>query len=257
MQPDRNFDRELRDLAPHIEHPPTPDLAGSVRDRLESEGGTTGRSTPAGPNLWWVAAAALVVLVAVPAFGLAVTIAGNGLLGGMSAGGVAAGGGGQGGGEEVSRVLEEEEVGGPTAASGGGLAASGGEGGGGAQGGAASAGSGASAGSCVLLEPVLNLKPSGGTPGDVFRVRGEYFDSNPTDCDDDPARDVRVEFSQGGRTWNLGEFESDANSRLAARLRVPVGARAGRATVRAAYGQGPPDDPYGRRSAEARFFVTD
>ena len=45
MPPDRDLDRELRDLGPLIEYPPVPDLARSVRDRLEAE--ADGAGSPA------------------------------------------------------------------------------------------------------------------------------------------------------------------------------------------------------------------
>ena len=96
MQPDkgRDLDRELRGLGPHVEYPPTPDLAGPVRGRLDAEAGRPVSPVRSGPSLWWIAAAALMVLVAVPVFSLA-------LRGGMGAGGMA-GGSAQGGGDAVS-----------------------------------------------------------------------------------------------------------------------------------------------------------
>lgn len=110
---------------------------------------------------------------------------------------------------------------------------------------------------CFPPEPVLEAKPPRGAPGDGFVFRGKNFDGNLRDCDGDPARDVRVEFLQDGRTWEFGRLVSDKGSRLAARLEVPADAGSGRATVRATYGQGPPEDPYGRASAEAKFLVTE
>ena len=35
MQPDRDLERELRELGSRVEYPPTPDLARAVRRRLE------------------------------------------------------------------------------------------------------------------------------------------------------------------------------------------------------------------------------
>jgi hypothetical protein len=100
------------------------------------------------------------------------------------------------------------------------------------------------------------VKPSRGTPGYDVGIRGKHLDGNLRDCDDDPARDVRTEFLHDGRTWDLGSLVSDKDPRLAAKLRVPAGARLGRATVRTTHGQGTPRAPYGRQSAEARVFVT-
>lgn len=259
MPPDRDLDRELRDLGPRIEYPPVPDLARSVRGRLEADEGTAGSPSRSWPQLWWIAAAALVLLVAVPVLSLAMrdTVGGAFSAGGDAAGGVAESGGREAGGGPTR--LAEEAAAGPTHSAGddGSLAA-------GAGGGTPSSGPadpGASAASmedaCFPPEPVLEAKPSRGGPGDGFVIRGKNFDGNLRDCDGDPARDVRVEFLQDGRTWELGRLVSDKDSRLAAKLEVPADARPGRATVRATYGQGPPEDPYGRTSAEARFLVTE
>ncbi len=101
MQPDRDLDRELRDLGPRVEYPPVPDLARSVRGRLETETGGTGLPPRARPQLWWIAAAALVLLVAVPVVSLAVR--------GTGAGGVAVWSGGQEAGEAAgpTRLVED------------------------------------------------------------------------------------------------------------------------------------------------------
>lgn len=90
MLPDRDLDRELRDLGPRVEYPPVPDLARSVRGRLEAEDATAGSSRSRRPQLWWLAAAALVLLVAVPVVSLAVrdTVGGAFSAGGGAAGGV-------------------------------------------------------------------------------------------------------------------------------------------------------------------------
>jgi hypothetical protein len=108
MQPDRDLDRELRDLGPRVEYPPVPDLARSVRGRLETETSGTGSPPRARPQLWWIAAAALVVLVAVPVVSLAMrgTGAGEG-----AAGGVAVESGGQEAKEAAgpTRLVEEDE----------------------------------------------------------------------------------------------------------------------------------------------------
>ncbi len=133
MQPDRgrDLDKELRDLGPRVEYPPTPDLAGSVRSRFDSEAVRPVPPARSGPSLWWIAAAALVVLIAVPAFSLAI----RGMGGAMSAGGGSAGGtaesgdqaaeGGEAVGESRTVPLLEEQEDGPAggaSSSAGGLA---------------------------------------------------------------------------------------------------------------------------------------
>ena len=87
MQPDRDLDRELRDLGPRVEYPPVPDLARSVRGRLETETGGTGLPPRARPQLWWIAAAALVLLVAVPVFASVLNTVGSSFSEGAAAGG--------------------------------------------------------------------------------------------------------------------------------------------------------------------------
>jgi hypothetical protein len=70
--PDRELERELRELGSHIDYPPTPDLARAVRRSLDQEG--TARPTryrrfwSSLPSLRWaVAATAFLLIVAVPA----------------------------------------------------------------------------------------------------------------------------------------------------------------------------------------------
>ena len=92
MPPDRDLDRELRDLGPRVEYPPVPDLAGSVRSRLDTEDGAAGSPARSRPQLWWIAAAALVLLVAVPVFASVLNTMGSAFSGGAAAGGGAAGG---------------------------------------------------------------------------------------------------------------------------------------------------------------------
>lgn len=233
MRPDRerDLDTELQDLGPHVEYPPAPDLARSVRSRLEaerSEGNGRGRRFP--PWAGWAVAAALVLLVvAVPVFSLAVRDTGSG---------DAAGGAVEVSREGAGDVAEREAPSSMAAESG------------------ASSSAAPGSAACASPAPVLEARPARGAPGDAFRVRGKHFVAGFSVCDDTgpglsaaqtiPARDVRVEFRQGGRTWELGRVEADKDSRLAARLEVPADARPGRATVRATYG---------RVSAEARFSV--
>ncbi len=110
MPPDRDLDRELRDLGPHVEYPPVPDLARSVRDRLEAEVGGPASPPRARPQLWWIAAAALVLLVTVPVVSLAVRGTGGGATSGAG-GGVAMRSGGQEAGDAAAPtpLVEEDE----------------------------------------------------------------------------------------------------------------------------------------------------
>jgi hypothetical protein len=129
MLPDRDLDRELRDLGSRLEYPPVPDLARSVRSRLEAEADGPGSSPRLRPQLLWIAAAALVLLVAVPVFSLAVRDTGGvfsgagGAVGGAADGG--AGSGEQAAGERpvaaneprTAPVLESQEEDAPAGAS--------------------------------------------------------------------------------------------------------------------------------------------
>lgn len=237
MQPDRgrDLDRELWDLGPRVEYPPTPDLASSVRGRLESESGGPGSPARPLPQFWWIAAAALFLLVAVPVLSLAIRGMGGGA---SSVGGSAA----EGGAVEEDRggtddVAERETPSSMAAESG--------------------VSSTSAEAACFSPEAILEAQPSRGAPGDEFSIRGKNFVADLGYCDDNPARNVRVEFLQDGKTWKLGSVEADKGLRIAAKLEVPAGAGPGRATVRATYGQGPPEAPYGRVSAEARFSVLD
>ena len=92
MRPDneRDLEKELRDLGSRIEYPSTPDLARSVRRRLEQGDAERARGWLAYPPPWWTAAAAMLVLVlAVPIFSPAARDTLSGLL---PAGGAAGGG---------------------------------------------------------------------------------------------------------------------------------------------------------------------
>ena len=258
MPPDRDLDRQLRDLGPHVEYPPVPDLAGSVRGRLEAESESTGSPARTRPQVWWIAAAALLLLVAVPVVSLAVRSTGGGASSGAG-GGVAVESGGREAGDADPTRLTEDAAAGPTNSAeedGSGLAVGAGEGTPSSMA-AESGGSAASASAaCGWPESSLEARPGRGAPGEEFGIRGRGFEADVRDCDEDPARDVRLEFLQDGRTWKLGSVDASKGWRLAAKLEVPTEARPGRATVRATHDQRSPEEPHGRASVEARFFVT-
>jgi hypothetical protein len=68
MQPDRDLERELRELGSRVEYPPTPDLARAVRRRLEeAEQPAPRRGWFDLPVVRWAAVAAVVLLAAFPA----------------------------------------------------------------------------------------------------------------------------------------------------------------------------------------------
>lgn len=66
---DRNLEQELRDLGAHIEHPPTPDIARTVRRRLEEEEASRRRGFWSRmPSARWAVAAAILLILVVPMF---------------------------------------------------------------------------------------------------------------------------------------------------------------------------------------------
>ncbi|MDQ3302652.1 MAG: hypothetical protein M3518_04800 [Actinomycetota bacterium] len=92
--PDNEFEKDLRDAGTHIEYPPTPDLASVVRARIEEDEPAHSSPRPSFLAPKWVAAAVLVVIT-LPALAGLVTLAGGGAGGGSAEGGsVATGGGG-------------------------------------------------------------------------------------------------------------------------------------------------------------------
>ncbi len=65
--PDRELERELRELGTLIDYPPTPDVARAARNALDEENDRPRRFGMAFPTLRWAAvAAAFVLIVAVP-----------------------------------------------------------------------------------------------------------------------------------------------------------------------------------------------
>lgn len=269
MPPDRDLDRELRDLGPRIEYPPVPDLAGSVRGRLETEAGGPEAAPRPRPQLWWIAAAALVLLVAVPVLSLALRdMGGGGMAGGVAAGGDAAESGGREAADgDPTRLVEEE---GPMPAGEEEAQEDGtqearpsmsdeSE--------APSASAGSAQAACASVQPVLQAHPSRGSPGDEFEIRGSHFIAGSGACDDTPSgipsrkrkvpnSYVSVEFRQDGRTWKLGSVKADGKARISATMKVPSGARPGRAVLHASYEQGSKESSYSY-SAGTWFLVLD
>lgn len=113
MLPDRDLERELRELASRVEYPPTPDLARAVRSRLDEEAGS---APPRGwfdlPVARWAAVAAVVLIAAVPVLSPAArdTVAGWFEGGQTSGDGQALSGGQAAGGPEEATVMMEDEA---------------------------------------------------------------------------------------------------------------------------------------------------
>jgi hypothetical protein len=113
MLPDRDLERELRELGSRVEYPPTPDLASAVRSRLDEEGGSAPtRGWFDLPVARWAAVAAVVLIAAVPVLSPAArdTVAGWFEGGQASGGGEALSGGEAAGGPEDATVMMEEDA---------------------------------------------------------------------------------------------------------------------------------------------------
>ncbi|CAA9535625.1 MAG: hypothetical protein AVDCRST_MAG05-4832 [uncultured Rubrobacteraceae bacterium] len=86
---------------------------------------------------------------------------------------------------------------------------------------------------CALA--VRGPGPTMGAPGEAFRVHEEGF---TTGCDDTgqpgrppPQQNIRIEFRQEERTWNLATADATRGGVLDAELEVPDDAQTGRATL--------------------------
>ena len=121
---------------------------------------------------------------------------------------------------------------------------------------------GTSEGGCAAVKPTLEVRPARALPGASFTLRGENFvgryacdDAGPTGSGGDaaqgsPARDIRVEFRQDGRTWELGTADAGRKLGFDERFEVPAGARPGRAVIGAVG-----DDAGAGETAEMSFRV--
>jgi hypothetical protein len=175
MPPDRERDleRELRELGPQIDYPATPDLANTVRQRLEegNEGRTARPGWPTALSSRWAAAAAVLVLfLAIPILSPAARDALSGLFvaeqgtGGAAQGGAENGGAGGGTGDDAAgrgypeAPVMQEDTGGDLPAS----ASS-----------ASSGGSEDSADSQAMMEDTGGDLPGSGTPPQAEGALGQ------------------------------------------------------------------------------------
>jgi hypothetical protein len=219
---DEELEQRLRDLGARIEYPPTPDVAGTVRRKLDEEARSTRprRSLGWPPFLAprWTAAALLVIC----AFALSPTLRSTlsspfttGFQAGPEAGSAAKPEGNASG----DRYKQEEAAGAPAAD----------------QGEAARA----------CSPPSIEALPASAAAGEKFRLRGQGL--SPGCVGSTPSREVRILFRQDGRTWSLTTLTADSDAAFEARLRVPASAEPGPAKVQAV-------SPSGKR-AEERLTV--
>ena len=220
---DGEIERDLRDLGARIEYPPTPDLAQTVRRQIDEEdtGQQARRFWPSLLSPWWAMPAAAVVLIAVAVFSPAV----RGTLSDLIVS------------EDASNSEQQAGAGGSAARPESNVQEDAGSSV--ARGAQASSAEGASASTMMAASthatacPSLSLEaePARAAPGATFQIRGQGFSSG---CDKiRPTRDIRIDFRQDGKTWKLATVDADTQLTFDARMRVPAGARAGQATVRA------------------------
>jgi hypothetical protein len=209
---EEEIEQSLKDLGARIEYPPTPDVARTVRRRLdEEEQPREIRRTLRWPHFLaprWTAVAAALVLIAVVALSPALRATLTGLFvsqAGLEAGGSAAKP--KGGGSE-DRYKQGAEVAPQNA-------------------GAPAAGEPEAATACP--SPSIEAVPSLAASGAKFRLRGHDFSSG---CDKaTPARGVRIYLRQGGKTWRLATLDADRDLKFDTALRVPDDAVRGRTTL--------------------------
>jgi hypothetical protein len=220
---DEEVERRLRDLGARMEYPPTPDVASTVRRRLEEEEGSlASRRTLRWPPFLaprWTAAAAALLVICVVALSptLRNTLSGPfapGFQAGSEAGSAAKPESG------ASQDRHKQEAAGAPAAD---------------QGEAATTCSPAS----------IEAVPARAAAGAKFRLSGQNFSSR---CGGGaPSLDVAILFRQDGKTWKLKTIDADRNMVFEARLRVPAGAEPGPARVQVILSSG--------ERSEERFVV--
>jgi hypothetical protein len=211
---DEEIEHNLRDLGAGIEYPATPDVARTVRRKLdEEESSPEPRRTLRWPPFLsprWTAVAAAFVAICVVALSPTLRTTLSDLFIGqqadMEAGGAAKPG--LGGSEDRSR----QEAGAPSRAAE-----------------APAADEPEAATTCP--SPSIEATPARAAAGTKFRLHGHGFSSG---CDSvTPSSGVKIRFLQDGRTWRLATLDADRDLAFEAGLRVPAGAGPGRAKVQA------------------------
>lgn len=218
---DEEMEQSLRDLGARMEYPPTPDVAGTVRRKLdEEERPLEGRRTLRWPPFLaprWTAVAAALVVICVLA--LSPTLRTT-LLGPFTP---QAGSGAGSAAKSGSNPSEDRYE--PQAA------------------GAPSTDQGEAATACS--PPSIEAAPVRATAGAKFRLHGRAFSSGCSGKT--PSSGVTILFRQGGKTWRLETLDADRDLAFEAVLRVPATAAPGPAKVQAVLGAG--------KRAEDRFVV--
>jgi hypothetical protein len=205
---DEEMERSLRDLGASMEYPPTPDVADTVRRRLEETGSRESRRTLRLPSFLaprWTAVAAALLVICVLALSptLRNTLSGP-LAPGSQVGSEAGSAAKPESGASQDRQ-EQKAAGAPTADR------------------------GEAATTCP--PPSIEATPARAEAGTKFRLRGHGF--SPGCGRNTPSRGIEVFFRQDGKTWKLTTLDADRKKAFEARLRVPAGAEPGPARVQA------------------------
>jgi hypothetical protein len=224
---DEEIENSLRDLGARMEYPSTPDVASTVRRRLDEEARSpeprrTLRWPPFLAPRWAAVAAALVVICIVA---LSPTLRST-LSGPLAP---------QAGSEAGSAAKPESGSSEDRYKPGAKVAPQ--------EAGAPAAGEPEAAKTCP--SPSIKAVPSRAAAGERFRLHGHDFTSG---CGAErPSSSVKILFRQDDRTWRLTTLDADRNLAFEAGLRVPAGAEPGPARVQAVLRSG--------ERAEERFVV--
>ena len=209
---DEEIENSLRDLGARMEHPPAPDVASTVRRKLDEEERSqeprrTLRWPPFLAPRWTAVAAALVVIFVVA---LSPTL--RTTLSGPFAP--------QAGSEAGSAAKPESGASGDRYKQGAEVAPH--------DAGAPAASEPEAATKCS--SPSIEAVPARAAAGAKFRLQGHDFSG----CGGGTlSSDVTILFRQDGKTWRLETLDTDRNMAFEAGLRVPAGARPGPARVQA------------------------
>jgi len=226
---DEEIEHNLRDLGARMEYPTTPDVARTVRRKLDEEAKSpeprrTLRWPPFLVPRWTAVASALVVICMVALSPALRTMLSDPFAPGPQAGSEAGSAAKSESGASEDRYKQEA-----------GVASQATE--------APAAGAPEAATSCS--SPSIETVPARAASGTKFRLHGHDFSS---DCGGGtPSSGVTLLFRQDGRTWRLATLDADRNLAFEAGLRVPTSAEPGLAKVQAVL-------PSGDR-AEDRFVV--
>jgi len=226
---DEEIEHSLRDIGARMEYPTTPDVASTVRRKLDEEERSPEprrilRWPPFLAPRWTAVAAALVVICVVALSPTLHTTLSDLFAPGPRAGSDAGSAARPESG--ASEARHKQEAGTASQAAGG-----------------TAADQGEAATSCS--SPSIDAVPARAAAGAKFLLRGHDFSSG---CGGGtPSRDVTILFRQDGRTWKLTTLDADRNMAFEAGLRVPAGAEPGPARVQAILRSG--------ERTEERFIV--